>query len=394
MKIKHTYLILLVFILFGLAGCSNNSEESSASKDTNTESVSDDRAVDVYSESILDLSSYELNDNESPDFIWNYCASADSGYYYGRNNFLYFYDIETATEVPLCNRADCSHIDETCNACFISDAVNLNNIVYYDGYIYLVSTKSSTGDIFLSRISEDGSTCELEYMTLYQVAAESEGTFEVRYPNFIIHRDYVYYIISNETVPKVYRMKLGTSDREIVYTSSGTRPNVYRIIYNGDFIFFQSGNFSDDNYIDIDAGIFAYNTVNGEVALVKNGPVSTYDVQNETIYYYSNSAIHAYSLRDGNETILIEDNKCDLTDFTVIGESLYLWDDEENILTIYDLNGEEIIQVSNENISSCFYGDSRYFIGDYLETANSVTYYCVLNIDDALAGIGKWTIIQ
>ena len=160
-----------------------------------------------YKEELLDLSKYDTENDESNELLngilWNQMAISDKGYYYwvmsGQYDFLYFMDKATGKSVPLCNRPDCEHIDDNCNAYFKTvihtpkDGIEFdrNRVMFLDGYVYVIGHNMG-GEHYLYRISEDGSKQE-KYMKLYKkelTQTGSEGqSITYRTPEFVFIKD-------------------------------------------------------------------------------------------------------------------------------------------------------------------------------------------------------------
>ena len=78
------------------------------------------------------------NNNPFPDYVYNQekeqgvygqsdMAIAENGYYYVIDNVLYFYNINSDVNMPLCSKVNCNHDGETCDA-YVS-GINAENVV-------------------------------------------------------------------------------------------------------------------------------------------------------------------------------------------------------------------------------------------------------------------------
>ena len=121
--LKHC--ILLTGIICLLSGCSGTDGTSDASEG-NGQST-DTAAVNTQTASDLDVSpedyegkDYHFDTDYQSFFFMPNIAKGEAGYYYWEENDerLYYYDTATAQSVVLCNKADCTHDDDTCNAYF------------------------------------------------------------------------------------------------------------------------------------------------------------------------------------------------------------------------------------------------------------------------------------
>lgn len=139
---------------------------------------------------------------------WRDVQSDLKGQYIYKNNYIYYYDMDSDTFSPLCNKANCMHDKETddkrkaeCNAYAsegefdYGDVMNNNaNIQYYNDYIYYARANS------LYRVSKDGSKKDTVFT--------SDEKLPINY--WIIHRGVFYY----ETEPCYY----GKNNNTQVYT--------------------------------------------------------------------------------------------------------------------------------------------------------------------------------
>ena len=98
------------------------------------------------------------NNNPFPDYVYNQekeqgvygqsdMAIAENGYYYIIDNILYFYNINSDVNMPLCSKVNCNHDGETCDA-YVS-GINTENgtfgcncmdekVMYYNNHLYCI----------------------------------------------------------------------------------------------------------------------------------------------------------------------------------------------------------------------------------------------------------------
>ena len=386
---KKIIIIGVIGVTLLLSACSKSNGKENDTKEYigqtfDTISESD---LGSYKEELLDLSKYNIENDESDEtidgIIWNYMAISDKGYYYwvmsGQYDFLYFMDKATGKSVPLCNRPDCEHIDENCNAYYktvihsSADGVEFdrNRVLFCDGFVYILG-HDFDGEHYLYRISEDGSKQE-KYMRLYKkelTQTGSEGqSMTYTTPEICIHKGYVYFIIPRETVPTIYRMQLGSENVEKVFELKTERPNLYRMLPYGDFIFFQAGIFSED-YLDVDGGIFAYNVTNGEIKLVKSEAISAYKVVGNSLYYAKSDGVYRFAM-DGT----LDERIVEYEEYPIFSaDEKYIYIEGDNNIIIYDINGDYILtpQLSdNLEIIDTYFGDSKYIFAKGYETVGT-----------------------
>ena len=396
---KKKLIIGMIGVSLLLSACSQNNSKVKSSEEYvgqtfDTVSESD---LGGYKEELLDLSKYDIENDESDEtidgIIWNYMTISDKGYYYwvmsGQYDFLYFMDKATGKSVPLCNRPDCEHIDDKCNAYFktvihsAEDGIEFdrNRVLFCDGYVYILG-HDFDGEHYLYRISEDGSKQE-QYMRLYKkelTQTGSEGqSMTYTTPEICIHKGYVYFIIPRETVPTIYRMQLGSEKVEKVFELKTERPDLYRMLPYGDFIFFQAGIFSED-YLDVDGGIFAYNVTNGDIKLVKSNAISAYKVVGNSLYYAKSDGVYRYDMNGTFDERIVEYENYPI--FSVDDKYIYI-EDGRNI-KIYDIKGEYILtpQVDdNLDIFGIYFGDNKYIFAYGVETVGEDKKSCLFYFD-------------
>lgn len=148
-----------------------------------------------------------------------FVAPAPDGYYFFIGRYLYYLDKETKTAVPLCNKPECRHAEETdisripeCNAYFYVDESPF--LQYYEGDIYIATQ--------CVRSAEDPTICNI----LTKVSAD--GTVRTNlcpldrgeYFSYAIHRGYLYsYMLSSEgecTLSRVQMQNLN-GEKEVLY---------------------------------------------------------------------------------------------------------------------------------------------------------------------------------
>lgn len=405
MKKKNIIGLIGVMLLLSACSKSNGKEDSTREYIGQTFDTISESDLDGYKEEFLDLSKYDIENDENDEIIdgiiWNYMAISDKGYYYwvmsGQYDFLYFMDKATGKSVPLCNRPDCEHIDENCNAYYktvihsSADGVEFDRsrVLFYDGFVYVLA-HDFDGVHYLYRISEDGSKQE-QYMRLYKkelTQTGSEGQ-SIRYttPEICIHKGYVYYIIPRETVPTVYRMQLGSEKVEKVFELKTDRPNLYRMLPYGDFIFFQAGIFSED-YFDVDGGIFAFNIINGEIKLVKSEAISAYKVVGNNLYYAKSDGVYRFEMNGTFDERIVEYEQYPI--FSVDNEYIYI-EDGDNI-AIYNIEGEYVLNPQMNDaleISENYFGDDKYIFANGYETVGTELKSCLMYIDITQLESGK-----
>lgn len=412
MRMKYFGIVTLLCAALLLTACDTQREgeqetlgTEETEQDRDGQSVTDDNGgASELREEMLELEedslSYNAETDGQPFFRGTSMTRSEHGYYFWEDSSLgrmMFWDSVSGQTVPLCNRPDCKHSSEECNAwfngsSFLGIQYDRSFLQFYEGNLYVIGLDEEDY-VNLYRVAEDGSSCE-KYMELYKadLSADSvEGTGEsaVEYasPYVCIHRGYVYFSDHKESSPKIRRMKLGGDEAEIVYETAGVRPNLYRLEAYGSYIFFQAGNFTDDTCLDVDGGIYAYNIETGEVCLVKKDAISTYIVQGSDIYYSDVGAIRRYSLTDG-EDVQVASYGNWYMDFYGDETYLYIWDSDAEILKVYDYEGSAVATVPVEGSVFLYGGDGTYIFRD--GSLNGEETRLVLKTADIAQGHIEW----
>ena len=154
-------------------------------------------------------------------------AETEKGYYFLNGYFLFYADKDTMKPVPVCNKPNCKHHEETdplqvwsCNA-FLGNGCVLPYIQYYEGAVYTIQgfdPETKSQDKYLVRISADGS--------------ERKQLMQVREGNLMaIHRGYVY-IAQNGTKATISRIPLKDlkAEPEIIFESRLDDSSFYMVL--------------------------------------------------------------------------------------------------------------------------------------------------------------------
>ena len=344
---KRNVVSALAALCLVLSGCGASRTESTSSLATSQESV-----VSAISESVESQQSsdgtfrisandsdmaYQEGTDDQPWYLWRRVAESGRGLYYEKNAFLYFFDLQTGTSVPVCNRPDCSHTDVNCNASLTGDIIG-SVINYYDGNIYMCGLDDSY--MCLYRFAADGSGRQ-KVMKLYRYAPEDgNGSGEaamVWAPNFILHRGYVYYYWKEDETGSLYRQKIGSDTAETLYSPGGERPQVYRLEGVGHYVFFQAGNFLNDDGSELDISLMAYDTDTGKIETVLPDVYNSYMVTGTDLYYRKSGEIYHYSMEDGTGEALMQIS--DSAEFSADADRIYVGDSLAGSFLVYDTSG-------------------------------------------------------
>lgn len=360
----------LGMILFGticITACGKSNQESDQQKEVKI-AVKEDENGET-KEVKLDLEKYSLEYKAESDqkntFVWNMMASSDLGYYmFGKGeyeNMLLFMDKKSGVVVPLCNKPNCEHeASDECDAYYpgigIETSCYDNNwLQYYEGKIYTIGCDGD-GYVNLYEAEADGSNRTVS-TSLYRINVKGNSKFQT--PKLAIHRGNVYFINPNNEKPKLEMVKLGEKKEPVLlYEEKGTYPSMYRIEAYGDYVFFQSGHFEDEEMTNILGSIYAYNTKNNEVTCVKSGAVSSYMIEGDILYYGTDCGIQAFDLKTQKEETCVETKEA-YPDFTVCQENIYIYG--ESGIDAYGIDGKLVASAAVTNGPvEYYYGDGEY----------------------------------
>ncbi len=235
-------------------------------------------------------------------------TAIDEGVYYTDGGLLHFYDVNTGESVPVCNRAECTHSDETCTA-YMPDVGTLL-FTNRKGYIFF----TDNSDIY--KINYDGSERSKVY-------TRADGVFPYR--QYLSDDENLYFIegiVSKDGVMthELVAVNINSGNRTTLYSS-----NEYLVIVSS----------YDDNIVM---------TVGGG--------------------YADSSRIISFSMKDGSVTELQPDGSWPF----VIGDKLYTMSEDCKTMYCRDIaTGEKTTVVENIPLDkqprSCF---PEYNFGDYI----------------------------
>lgn len=372
--------IVLLFMIFFTVGCSKEAGDADTTKESDN--------IELTGNELLDLQHYSLeyvfHTDAQPYFNWGAVTKSENGYYMTREiqvsdltedckeggNLLMFYDNVSKQFVPVCNQPNCKHLDKNCNA-YLSilseeDYMDRNFIQYYDGTIYMIGYDTEDY-VCLYKIAPDGSTRE-KYMRLYKrdnVQSKDTDSSEWVTPEVCIHRGYVYFIDAKENMPKLRRMKLGGSEIEYIYETSGERPQLYRMEPYGDYLFFQTGCYRNEKSEKLDGGIYTYNIQNGEISLLKKDAVSSYTVYDYQLYYSMKDEIRSLSILTGKDEKVLDysNGYCNMgVDKNYIATVSF-----EGKIEIYDKESKALVFEEQEDSATIYFGDEDLLFGEWIE---------------------------
>lgn len=397
MKKKKSVLCVLLLLCLGLTACSGKDSTENSGNGAVKHQVKKNSEGEI-EEQLIDLKKYSLEYENGSDqqtcFAWNQMAKSDLGYYmWGtgeQQGMLLFMDADSEAVVPLCNQPNCKHEGEkTCDAYYpsygmASSFYDNSWVQYYEDLVYTIGCDSDRY-VSLYAANPDGSN-RRKSTSLYRCSTTDEGTWSS--PKVAIHRGYVYFINPNNEIPKLEKIAIGESGKtEVIYEVTGTRPTMYRIQAYGDYVFFQTGYFKDEEMIDIIGGIYAYNTKSNEVTCVKTNAVSSYMISDNQLYFGNETGISCYSLSDQTEKEIISTKEA-YPEFSLSKDYIYAYVD--NAVDVYDFEGNKVDSIANGvSYTEYYYGDDQFLFAKKCEQEELIK----LSIEEFLNNNGRWDMI-
>lgn len=151
---KLVSFVIVTGILMSLTGCGKGKADAVSAQSVRVEDIKNN---------VSGIEDIEFAGNiEDSQPYWNSSAvhsvaRGEYGYYYvtfgsGGRKILSYMDDETCELIPLCNNAQCDHVNPECTAVF-SDYSEV--VWYYKNHIYMIKF-SSEGRAVLVQINSDG----------------------------------------------------------------------------------------------------------------------------------------------------------------------------------------------------------------------------------------------
>ncbi|MCI7274978.1 MAG: hypothetical protein SO015_09085 [Wujia sp.] len=353
MKNRKKVTIWLIAIIFLLSGC-NRDEKGN-----------------------MPTNEYKINawDRANADV-----CSADEGYYVFCDDFLY--TINETTVTPLCNKADCNHKNEDCNA-YLKGAQDYT--IWYDGnHIYVVGGKGgNTYSVY--EIKKDGSGSK-KLCDLFEAAGYGGTGIMCSYKD-----GYAYYRISlqkmediktGKITDRLYRIRLEAGAKpELIYENQDDE-NVMTVItsiyfYEKD-VYVGISTYALDNGERNSSKLYRYSTTEDTFEPFLDQHAAYYFIEDNFLWYTSEDGIHKYDLKNNTDEIFNE-NPVFCDDMYFDGKYIYLTDvwyqqqqdehsDKKNIYVL-DINGNQIKTISVDWTSWILFGDgNKIVVRDYYAT--------------------------
>lgn len=355
-KMKKTAFIICMLLLVLTASCGSES----AKKEWNEEATATTKKTETQK---VDYSNGE-GEESIPCFWGEYMAASQNGYYYWSfdgSNQLRFFDREGEVSVPVCNKAECEHNTEDCNAYYPKILLDTKEndtyaspiLQFYEGSIYTIGCDSQK-NICLYQISADGSERK-KVVNLYRVDFLGD-TWES--PTVWLHKGYVYYVDVRERKQKLAKKKLkSNAEEEIVFQTENDRSEIYRIKSYDNSIYFQVAEYTED---ETKGNLYCYDTQKEHTDIIKEKVIAPYGVIGKKVYYASTTGNYCYDIESKKEIMFSEKSSSDYPDeLETFGEYIYIVSDDKK-LNIYDTSGEIVYQgMPDKQVNRYYLGDDK-----------------------------------
>lgn len=217
-------------------------------------------------------------------------AKTEKGYYYWKEDLLYFFDANSKKDTVVCSNSNCSHDAAGCNAYYHDHS---DSIFYYQKNLYLIQENiknDNTIDFNLIKVSEDGSQ-RTNLLTLFQGKVKTDIGF-----NAIIHRGYCYFYQHNFDTEKeientLYRVALKQNAKpEEVMSVQGYGVSYEMLGYKQN-LYVEISMFSDSACTELLDSLKSYQIETGEIKDCNLSDFRSLYAVDDVLYYVKDNAI-------------------------------------------------------------------------------------------------------
>lgn len=272
------------------------------------------------------------------------------------------YDRSNGVCGELCNKPECKHDSDSCNA-FVNNApTSASTLSYYDDFLYYIELNGSK--VELKKQTVDGSNKET-VTQLYEFVEEGESDFSLRSLSLKVYGGYAYFV-ADEINPlmgiseksSILKINLENGEKKEFVSLEGKNIGIDILQITDNTVDYMVTEF-DEAMEKIYSSIMSCNIDNGKEETLLNkieGMNSATIVDNKIYYKVMYENVYAYDIESNETKCIIEcvEEKDKLETICSDGrylyidniQSSYLYDiEEENIcVRIYDFEGEYINQ--------------------------------------------------
>lgn len=311
-------------------------------------------------------------------------VKVDSGYCFISDSKLYFYDTVEQNAYPVCSKANCKHINSTCES-YLSPLKFYPGMgmYYYNNSIYLLGhedTESQIQHVYIYQIS-------LENFKQKKAAYLFDSTGNISIVS-MIHRGYVYFTNDGEEMEKttatLQRVRLGDIKKqsaEKIFEFTGIGASILSLSAYGNNVFFNTSFYSDTkgngyttvlNYINIhtlnDEQIperkYSHLADNGKVYYCKDeNTINSYNLDTKANEFFCNLKGPCYISADSKYVYF------DNLQSIIIGKT----DKKDRKIFVYDKDGNYVTEITPKSPKDdCYFGGDDIMIFKEVITGETV----------------------
>ena len=304
--------------------------------------------------------------------------------FFSYQNYLFYKDKITGEAGPVCNKPECMHNDNSCNA-FLTDElmrflINYSEDIYYIANEFIPEQESSY-DILYQMITDGGRK---------KILIFSEPIYYIAF-----HRGYIYYITTdygtisgkeNETCTTMsfYKIPIDKpqANPELLYEFQGIYANAGRLLCYGNNIYFLQSAFADASMEQFDMQINHYNIADGTITTMIPDCYALYTIFNDKFAFIDQEGTYICDL-DGQNIqkvcdqwgILSANEKCLLIDTACTVDVMH--GVLSRTITAVDMEGHCTgnIELNGFRLNPIGIVDDMYLVPDFKESTQHMTIY-------------------
>lgn len=305
----------------------------------------------------------------------------EKGYYFLLSEYLYYYDETMEQACKVCNKYNCNHQNEECNA-YLAGATEIN--CFENKLYYIAPEEEASDNWYLFYVSGNGKRRE----KIVQVATLNPEDNGISF-QMCVHRGKLFFCVKKSTTLKketasVYEVELNGKHRwKKIDSFEGYGATVDDIAAYGNTLVVLG------SYADSADAEFRYHTdiVNIDSNEVKKDVIYNEDkdavfafMDKDGLYYYSDSKLFVADINTGKEKC-ISGNNLFYDDINFDGRYIYNsnWsecrdnnDYSEYRIDIYDLMGKKKGSIPMTKNMTWLYGDKDAFLFVNWEDENTI----------------------